>query len=126
MRILCSSLRVQGIGDHLLNHWGHPKGRDGVPTITHWVHLTEAHECKTLQTGQQQRIRLSGALQLLRTSIRTTVGLASHLVPFWRRARLQEDIPREQVQAQEPRLTFPFLTAQLADKSTRVKFINGT
>ena len=62
MRILCSSLRVQGIGDHLLNHWGHPKGRDGVPTITHWMHLTEAHECKTLQTGQQQRIQLSGAL----------------------------------------------------------------
>lgn len=31
----------------------------------------------------------------------------------------------EQVQEEESRLTFPFLTAQPADKNTCVKFING-
>lgn len=45
--------------------------------------------------------------------------------PFWSRTHLQEGIPWEQVQVQEPRLTFPFLTAQPADKNTCVKFTDG-
>lgn len=38
---------------------------------------------------------------------------------------LQKDIPWEQVQEEDSRLTLPFLTVQAADKNTCVKFING-
>lgn len=62
MMSLCCSLRVRGIGDHLLNHKSHAKGRDGTPTLTHLAHPIEAHKWKPLQTGQQRRIQLFGAL----------------------------------------------------------------
>lgn len=36
-----------------------------------------------------------------------------------------KDIPWEQIQEEDSRLTLPFLTVQAADKNTCVKFING-
>ena len=44
-------------------------------------------------------------------------------VPF-EGAHLQAEIPWEEVQVQEPKLTSPFLTAQPADKNTCLKLMN--
>lgn len=77
---LCSFLRVQGIGEHL-NHDSHPKGRDGTPTLTPWAYPRETYKCKTLQTGQQWRSQLSGALPFMAAPRELVLGPQGRCLP---------------------------------------------